>query len=117
MSSAGSVSSFALRKHATGAERKATLTGRRPALVLTALSRKRLTPRRALVEPAGARLAVLVRLPDPAGADVEGGQPAVAVNPGVDADGVADRLRPTGLLRRVPADHDLPRLVRGGRVK
>src|SRR5580698_2574036 len=60
----------------------------------------------------GARLATLVGLPVLTRTDVETREPAVAVDPGVDADRMADVAGDARFLRRVAAHHDLPRLVR-----
>src|SRR6266511_5003546 len=65
-----------------------------------------------LIEPAGAQLAAAAGLPELSRLHVETRQPAVAVDPCVDADRMAPvAWQPTGLLR-VPAHHHLPRTVR-----
>ena len=65
-----------------------------------------------LVDPAGARLSALVGLPHLPAEHVKAGQPAAAIGPGVQADGMAEQERPAAVLFRMSADHDLARTVR-----
>src|SRR5262245_16274956 len=65
-----------------------------------------------LVQPAGAQLTTAVGLPELSRLHVEARQPAIAVDPGVDADRVAPVARQPTALLGVPADHHFPRTVR-----
>src|ERR1700687_2791497 len=60
-----------------------------------------------VVHVCDAYFTLLVRLPDAARGNVPARQPTVAVDPGVDADGVAKVQRHARALRRVAAYHDL----------
>src|SRR6185369_11205094 len=64
------------------------------------------------LQPSLASLALAIRLPELARLDVETGQPAVAVDPGVDANGMSPVARQPAALLGVAAHHHLAGLVR-----